>query len=284
MIIINPAFSKADTGPKPSVKINFENLDCKRICYGTLLSDVESTGPASVWDGKEENARYQSDKKMREIWKAYVNYKDHDGYFFLQEIWNVSKNHLLDWNYYPPQKFKILLYYPDTKEFAVSGIYERYSFNSYYNVKMNGSQMQTVKKDQKKATTDEENYSIPPFLAFAFRVFLTIIIELLVAYLLKLRGKKVYALIAITNLVTQVLLNIGLNMYYVEEINFDFVAAYFILEFLVFVVEAIIYAIFLSRLSKTSISKIKSTAYALIANVSSFVVGLILAEFLPMFF
>lgn len=38
------------------------------------------------------------------------------------------------WTYYPPQRFKILVYFPETDSFAVSGIYERYAFDSYYKV------------------------------------------------------------------------------------------------------------------------------------------------------
>ena len=51
-----PITANADMGPKASVRIWFENMG-DEVCYGTLLSERESTGPASVWDGTEENAR-----------------------------------------------------------------------------------------------------------------------------------------------------------------------------------------------------------------------------------
>ena len=79
-----PITAKADMGPKASVRIQFENMG-DELCYGTLLSEMESTGPASVWDGTEENARtYEehpySNYLVRAVWEAFAGYKDPDGY------------------------------------------------------------------------------------------------------------------------------------------------------------------------------------------------------------
>ena len=57
VIMIFPITANADMGPKPSVRITFENLG-DELCYGTLLSSRESTGPSSAWDGNEEDARH----------------------------------------------------------------------------------------------------------------------------------------------------------------------------------------------------------------------------------
>ena len=46
-IIVFPRQVHADMGPKPSVHIQFENMD-DELCYGTLLCENESTGPASI--------------------------------------------------------------------------------------------------------------------------------------------------------------------------------------------------------------------------------------------
>ena len=284
ILMLMPVSAKADSGPKPSVHITFENMDSKQPCYGTLLSETKSTGPASVWDGTAENARYQSDNKERAIWKAFVDYKDSDGFYFLQNMWDVSDSHTLDWTYFPPEKFKILLYYPTTKKFVVSDICDRYAFDSYYSVKMNGTQLDSVNKNLPKMIVKTQKRLFPQYLSFLFRVNLTIIIELLVAFFLNFRKKNMYILFAITNIVTQVLLNIALNMYYFSDFTFDFILTYFLMEVLVFVIEAIVYGIMLSKISKTTISKVKSTAYALVANISSFVVGLIVAAFCPWLF
>ena len=136
-----PITANADMGPKPSVRIQFKNMG-DDLCYGTLLSKEACTGPARVWDGTSRNEQlYDLD---RDIWKAFVDYKDPDGYYFLQRGWTVSETGEIAWTYYPPGNFKILLYYPETKTFVSSGIYERYAFDTYYTVDMEGVRIGSV--------------------------------------------------------------------------------------------------------------------------------------------
>ena len=114
-----PVTVRADMGPKPSVRIRFENMG-DELCYGTLLSKTKSTGPASAWDGVESHAKHNENKSYSyaafdyETWKVFAEYQDEDGYYFLQEGWKVSETKKIEWTYYPPQSFKILLYYPET--------------------------------------------------------------------------------------------------------------------------------------------------------------------------
>ena len=56
-----PITASADTGPKASVRITFENMG-DELCYGTLLSEKPSTGPSSVWNGKEEDAYHNENE------------------------------------------------------------------------------------------------------------------------------------------------------------------------------------------------------------------------------
>ena len=140
--------ASADMGPKPSVHIIFENMG-DELCYGTLLSQKPSTGPQSAWDGIEEHARYKESDHWYgdfdyDIWKAFVEYEDADGYYFLQEGWTVSDTKEIAWTYYPPNSFKILLYYPYTETFVSSGIYEKYAFDTYYTVNMDGVDIGSV--------------------------------------------------------------------------------------------------------------------------------------------
>ena len=134
---LSPSAVYADSGPKPSVRVSVENLDGE-LCYGTLLSKWESTGPQFAWDGTEEG-KYLPSGLEEEIWSAFVNYEDADGYYFLQIAWLCSGERGISWTYYPPSSFKILLYFPERGEggeFLVSGIYERYAFDSYYTVNL----------------------------------------------------------------------------------------------------------------------------------------------------
>lgn len=99
----------ADTGPKPSVHVSFENMGGEP-CYATLLSKTASTGPFYVWDGNEEHIDLSYGFITEDVWRAFVEYDDPDGYFFLQRaVWKVSVSKDLTWGYYPPESFKILL-------------------------------------------------------------------------------------------------------------------------------------------------------------------------------
>ena len=50
LICTMPLTAYADMGPKPSVHVDFINAPDEPF-YGTLLSQHDSTGPASAWDG-----------------------------------------------------------------------------------------------------------------------------------------------------------------------------------------------------------------------------------------
>ena len=98
VIMIFPITANADMGPKPSVRITFENLGNEE-CWGTLLSSKESTGPSSAWNGKEEDAQhnenpnghYSYQKFGYDVWKAFVDYAENDDFFFLQEAWQINE-------------------------------------------------------------------------------------------------------------------------------------------------------------------------------------------------
>ena len=159
-VLLAPAFlrtetmkASADTGPKPSVRVTFENMG-DELCYGTLLSKTPSTGPTRAWDGTEDGKPIFNGVKET-VWRAFTEFKDEDGFYFLQWFRRADENKALNWTYYPPQTFKILLYYPDraTKSgaadnsaggatrdsettaasgaFCVSDVLERYAFHSY---------------------------------------------------------------------------------------------------------------------------------------------------------
>ena len=135
--------ASADTGSEASVRINFENMG-DELCYGTLLSKNPSTGPNSAWDGDEDHI--YNELIDLDIWRAFVEYEDADGYYFLQIGWKVNEKKELAWTYYPPDNFKILLYYPETNKYVVSGICERYAFDTYYTVDMAGVDIGSAKQ------------------------------------------------------------------------------------------------------------------------------------------
>ena len=286
-----PVTVRADMGPKPSVRIRFENMG-DELCYGTLLSKTKSTGPASAWDGIEYHAKHNENKSYSyaafdyETWKVFAEYQDEDGYYFLQEGWKVSETKKIEWTYYPPQSFKILLYYPETQTFAVSGIYERYAFDTYYTVDMDGVHINEVRCEEANGTPEgleasrSYDYS-QELISLAVRIVLTILIEMIIALLFGYRHKKQLLFLAGVNGGTQIVLNVLLNIINYKGGQLAFVLFYVLLEIAVFAIEAGIFYGRLGRMGNTSQPKWLAVLYAFIANAASFGVGIMAAQWLP---
>jgi len=294
----------ADMGPKPSVNIEFIGLG-DELCYATLLSEHDSTGPATVWDGNPDHAEHSGNYEYRDLsyetWKAFAEYEDSDGYYFLQEAWVVNEYKEFAWTYYPPNPFKVLLYFPEQNVFATSGIYERYAFDSYFTIDV--SDMEIVNGESladPDAVPDTPqllpgimiaeksyNYGIEIVSLFA-RIVATIAIELLIALVFRFRQKKQLILIGSVNVVTQVALNLALNIVNYNLGALSFIIAFFLFEVIVFVIEAIVYSIFIGRVSAPQRKGIEfkalCIAYALIANIASYAAGFAISQLFPAMF
>lgn len=275
-----PFTAFADIGPKPSVHITFNGIKDSTIYengtvyYATLLSEQKSTGPSSAWDGIAGHEEY--DGFDREIWQAFADYTDKDGYYFLQEIWECTETHQLDWTYYPPGKFKILIYFPQTDIYFMSDdIYERYAFDSYYTVEIISDMYagQTVKAEKSYNYTWE-------IISLAARIAATILIEILIAFLFFYREKSALKFIAAVNVFTQIVLNVGLNIVNYSKGSMAFVFYFIIFEVVVFALEAVIYTWFIKNFTKKT-NTAKSTAYAFAANLASFAIGLWISHIVP---
>ena len=264
--------ARADTGPKPSVRITFTGLEGESY-YGTLLSQRSSTGPASAWDGVSEYSHYSWGEEGRETWGKFVEYEDEDGYYFLQEWWHCSENGQLNWTYYPPTPFKILLYFPEQDLFCVSPICERYAFHSYFTADLSAYETGGMEVRTSYDCTWE-------VISLAARALLTIALELGIARLFGYRGRRVLAFLAVVNVVTQLGLNIALNFINYTSGPLMFALSYVLLELAVFAVEAVLYACLLQRYGG-GYTRRRAVVYALCANAASFTVGLWLAHLIP---
>ena len=241
LVMAMPITAHADMGPKPSVRIEFTGIEGETY-YGTLLSKSKSTGPASAWDGNPEYAYRQPEDADYDIWLKFVEYEDTDGYYFLQWFWECSENNQLNWTYYPPTSFKILLYFPETDTFYVSPVYERYAFDSYFNVDLSEYDTDPILASKSYDYTWE-------LISLAARIVLTIALELGIALLFGYREKKVLGLLAVVNIVTQVTLNVALNIINYNSGSMSFTFSYVLFELLVFAIEAVAYAVLLKKFS-----------------------------------
>lgn len=273
LFLILPISASADIGPKPSVRISFTGGEGLTF-YGTLLSRNESTGPASAWNGREEYAYYHPGEEGYEIWRKFVDYEDADGFYFLQEWWDCSDGKALNWTYYPPSPFKILLYFPDSGTFCVSPIYEKYAFDSYFTADLSQWESGTLTAVRSYDYTWE-------LISLAARIVLTIALELAVAFLFGYRGKGTFKLLTAVNVVTQAALNVFLNVVNYRSGPWDFTFCYVLLELVVFLLEAWIYAARLPRLDGGKTRRRRAVGYAFTANLLSFAAGLALARVIP---
>ena len=278
-----PVNVNADIGPKPSVTVRFSGINGQQ-CYGTLLSSDQCVLMSEAWDGNEENARHAGvegsySTTPEEIWRAFVDYKDPDGFYYLQETWNCGKTNAIEWVNVPPSVFKVLLYFPESGVFVSSGIYETYAFDSYYSVRL-----ETSGGSENAVMIVEEDYDyFGEAVSFVIRAILTLLVEIGVAFSFGLLSTKKAAYVIITtNIVTQILLNAAAQVVGYRGGEFSLIFFYFIGELLVLLFEAILYGLVLCRDGRYKRSEI--IAYATVSNAISFIIGVLLSLVVPLFF
>ena len=260
----------ADIGPKPSVNISFSGADGKKY-FATLLSEKSKYGPwSSERDWVYDNLT-DDEKKVSDLLSKY---EDTDGYYFIGNVAECTETNEYKWTYYPPEPFKILVYFSESDSYFVSPIYSRYAFDSYYKIDLSKTEENTLVVKEKYDYT-------PEIISLAARIIATILIELLIAVIFGYREKRLFLFIAAVNCVTQILLNIALNFINYKIGSMAFVFFYILLEIAVFAIEAVIYSRFFKKFSEKEQPKSKAVLYSLIANTTSFALGLWLSHLIP---
>lgn len=270
LFAVSISVALADTGPKPAVSVNVKNLG-GATCYATLLSEREQYGPYCT---TEIEKRWDEMRAETAVWEAFAAYKDPDGFFFLQELWDLRYVPKYAWEYHPPRIFKVLLYWPDEGRFAVSEITEAKDFYSLFEVDASevrfadGSNIGTI------AVKPVDSYSYRIW-AFVSRVLITLAVELLIALAFLFRTKREWLVIIAANLLTQIALGIFATISVVRggrDMQFFVTLAF--LELGVAIIEAVVYILFLRKASGKKRGLWVYVVYALVANAASYFVGL----------
>lgn len=266
----------ADCGPHSSVTVTFPEAEAE--FYVTLLSEKKSYGPHN---GAYRDLYLDPDGEPDASTAAYLKlnaYRDADGFYFLGMVGECNgETDSFDWRwgYYPPDVFKVLVYYPATDSFAVSGILKQYAFSSYFTIHDNGDGTLAVKQSY--------NY-LREAAGFFLRVLLTLGIELLIAKPFGYLAPRTRRTVIITNIATQVLLNLGLNIINFREGWLTMAMYYILLEVLVFLAEGLIYTFTLSHRDENGRLRGvgKAWFFSLAANLASFIIGglIVRAEFI----
>lgn len=270
LVFVFSVNASADVGPKPYVEVSIHGVKGKKV-YVTLLSKFDSTGPDRVWDGTKE-PKYGGEP---EIWKRFAEYKDEDGFFFLQRFRSCPEGESFVWNYRPPHIFKVLVYEPETERFSVSEIKRLYGLSNVYKAtwREDGSFEVRVDKMTEKALR-----------TFFMRLLATLFIEIVIAILFGLRGKKAITVILGMNIVTQIALNSVPLFYYDRFYRADPFIVLLVLEFLILIAEAFSYCFLLHEKENGRRTRGRLLTYAIVANLASFVSGAIITFFYPTVF
>mgnify|MGYP001111582504 CR=1 FL=1 len=106
------------------------------------------------------------------------------------------------------------------------------------------------------------------------RILITIVIEIAAALLFGFR--KAYMLVTIisANIITQTGMNIILSLIRIRGNPLTAIFLIIITEIIIFITEAVIYNVVFRKKSGDKISVMKTSAYALTANLASFLPGL----------
>lgn len=269
----------ADMGPKPSVNLKIRGLHAT-VYYVTLLSEGDTTGPYSVYDPDYS----EPPEENRDIWQKFVDYKDDDGYHFLQHFEKAEEREdrkgifgAYSWTYYPPERFKVLICFPECDRFIVSEeITETYAFDSYFEVNLTESG---------ETCTVERSYGYAwEVFAFLVRLFLTIGLELVIALLFGYKNRSILKLILIINCITQLAMNILLQITGYMPIFFFYVLYYSVVEIVIFAVEGTVYDRAIEKTACDEQVSYHPYLYSLVANSLSFVMGYVISHWFPFVF
>ncbi len=270
ILLFLPNISYADVGPKPSLEIivkGFENY------YLDLL--VDNKGDYSWLD--------ITDDERKDV-KKIIEYEDIDGYkpglltgtsapmmgeLRGEKIGELKYKHSFGY-VGVPEKFKIIILTEDDK-IIVSKEINRKHFQS----KMNFDLRNIDFNEDINLDIGEVREVFPVFkttIGFIIRLIATILIELGIALALGFTIEKSGKIILITNILTQLLLNIGI---YLTNIYYGFLLAAFAfigLEIIILIIESIIYGI---KLKEKPLSK--RIEYGIFANFFSFGIGIFIS-------
>lgn len=258
--------ASADCAPKPSTVVYIDRTDFDD-CVITLLAQEEGNGPHWAVEDGEENP--EKEDIRREAWQAFADYEDPDGFHF----WGETFIPMVNWSYYPPEVFKVAIYFPETDVLLVSQeIFERYAFESKFALDLDDvdqSRSGIVSMKLEKETNWPAKVG-----EFFLRVAVTLAIELLVACVWGYRSRRQIKMLLTVNLVTQVILNVMLSLWYIFDGPFEAMLRLMIGELVVLPVEAVFYV---RRLPEgdhwLTGTKGWALCYTVAANVMSCAVG-----------
>lgn len=274
VVVTFPISVKADVGPKPSLDIQIKGVDDREFYY-TVLSSDDKPDPIMEW--------YEPSGEEIKINEIFSKYQDSDDFYFPNRSGVIGKSEEKNiyWMY-PPEKYKVILYFPDEKVFVESNTCSSYAFESYFVMDLSEVSEKLDKdkglNDQVYSVIMQKNYDYTGEIeSFGIRILLTLLIELIIALIFKYWEKKQLLVIMLTNVLTQLILNISINIYvYYNGFDIGSLIILFLGEIGVLIIESVIFCLLLNKVAVKKIGKkwaiLRALGYAIIANAATYAV------------
>lgn len=245
----------ADMGPKPATYIDIVGIEGE---YVAAFVAKEARGPNTDYEDW-----LHSDQKNPE-YHPIIEYKDNEGYKWIERYFMCNGDSQIKYTYYAPNEFKIVIYKND-KLYKVTDVIEMYAFRTYLKIDFSGDNIKIIK-------------TYPVFketIQFLLRVVITLAIELGLYFLFKLHSKRNFKIVLIVNIVTQLLLNIIINISTFYHGELYALIILFLVELGIFIIEPSLYLILLKDKNKFLIA-----LYGIVVNIISFILGVIFLLFI----
>lgn len=271
---------RADMGPKPSLVVTIKGVD-EPYSFDLL------TDNGNIDDFNEEWYDFDMYYDANGYPNPLIDYQDDNGYssYFLYDtpssISQVSA-HVYEMNYLAPDEFRIVLYLKDADTIVVSKRIETDSFDATVTWDLTGVDLSrsSVNHGLITGTTTDNPWSLSHWYVTGLRaigrVVMTLLFELGILYLFRVRKKQAFVHVGIVNVVTQLTLSVLVILSWVAGGPFFYILALLLLEFVVLLVEFIAYIVVLKQELKPGMILL----YAVIANAASFGFSIIAVLFL----
>lgn len=253
----NPLVVNADMGPKPASFITIKGIEGE---YVSCFAAKEANGP---------NYTYQDylEFEYKNIeYNPIMEYEDEDGYKWITNYYKCVGESEIKFTYYCPSEYKIVIY-QDDKLLIASEPLKMYAYSTYYEIDFSSG---NISSPQDIKVTKNYDYFSEIF-NLILRIVLTLIIEIGVFYLFRLYTKHNLKVVIIVNTLTQVLLNVMVNvkLFYSGILSALFLL--FVLEIGVLLIEFVLYQFLLKDKKRWRI-----LIYPIVANIVSFGLGLLI--------
>ena len=228
---------------------------------------------------------YKSEYGVEDMWAAVKKIRstrDEDGYDYIADIDGFNKENGTTNVGYPYDTFKIALYYPDTDTLVKTKILVKKNYIHLYQLTLDGKNIKNVQTKQDldngvfrpAVTTVRPYFQEQMFFQFLVCLAFNLVVEILIGLLFGYRKWKHVLTIAVTNIITLILLTVSTILInppvYDGLLSFPF--AFF--EIAVAAVEGTVYAIAFRHFNKSEkYSPWLAVLYAFVANAFTYVIG-----------